>query len=205
MLKCRRRRKARRDRARRGFGLRRIASQIPERARIRARYGAHTVHRNSLGGIGASNFPFYFLIRCLTDRPAVWAEPRALSSPVHRALFISFRDLWAAHSLDWLTPLVGNERDLQANHNRREIDTIYREITKRNNSSAHTPVARTARFRFLCAAVCQKSIIRQRVVPSPLDDDACRANIEKARPCFDLDGSTVKYPRLYYVVPAASA
>lgn len=46
--------------------------------RIRARYSAHTVHRNSLGGIGASNFPFYFLIRCLTDQAAVWAEPRVL-------------------------------------------------------------------------------------------------------------------------------
>lgn len=35
------------------------------------------------------------------------------------------------------------QRDLQANHNRRGIDVIYREITKRDNSSAHARLSAT--------------------------------------------------------------
>lgn len=73
--------------------LDRVASQIPDE-RIRARHSAYTLHRNSLGGIGASNFPFYFLIRCLTG---AHSPPHRLPSfRASRALFISFRDLWAA-------------------------------------------------------------------------------------------------------------
>lgn len=169
---------------------------------IRARHGAYTVHRNSLGGIGASNFPFYFLIRCLADRQC--GQSSALSSLVHcgsRALFISFHDLWAAHSLGWLTSLVGNERDLQANHNRREIDTIYREITKRNNSSAHTPHG----TRPVSASFVRLS------AENPLygsSATATRRYLTVAQISKRQDRAStlveVKYPAVYYVVRAAS-